>query len=29
MQIDADEEVRAYRRQKESKLEGEDKDEEL
>ena len=29
MQIDADEEVRAYRRQKKSKLEGEDKDEEL
>lgn len=29
MQIDADEEVRAYRRQKKSKLEGEDKDEEI
>jgi hypothetical protein len=29
MQIDADEEVRTYRRQKKSKLEGEDKDEEI
>jgi hypothetical protein len=29
MQIDADEEVRTYRRQKKSKLEGDDKDEEL